>query len=130
MDESAARLWVEKVIHVQSGKLTASEAAKQLGVSRKTFHKHQKELLRTMLATLTERRNGRPPNEQDEEQNALFRQVVALQGQVNTLGARLRIREVIQSTSGMGKKGTGNDVGDRTGQADERGGFSVSADVP
>jgi hypothetical protein len=108
MDERMARQWVEKIIQVQSGLLTASEAARQLGASRKTYHKHQKELLCTMLTTLTERRNGRPPKEQDEEKNALFRQVSSLQEQVKTLEGRLKIRQVMQDTAGLEKKGTGD----------------------
>ena len=108
MDEGMARQWVEKIIQVQSGLLTASEAAKQLGASRKTYHKHQKALLRTMLSTLTERRNGRPPKEQDEEKNALSRQVADLQRQVCTLESRLKIRQVMEDTAGLEKKGTGN----------------------
>ena len=53
MEEKEAYLWMEKLIQVQAGKLTASEAASQLGVSRKTFYKHQGQMLSVMLDKLT-----------------------------------------------------------------------------
>jgi transposase len=108
MEEKEAYLWMEKMIQVQAGNLTASEAASQLGVSRKTFYKHQGELLSVMLDKLTGLKNGRPQEEPDKKKEILLNRVDELEKQVDTLQCRLRIRQVIHDTAGMEKKRAGD----------------------
>ena len=108
MEEKEAYLWMEKMIQVQAGKLTASEAASHLGVSRKTFYKHQGEMLSVMLDKLTGLKNGRPQEEPDKKKEILLQRVDELEKQVDTLQCRLRIRQALHDTAGMEKKRAGD----------------------
>ena len=104
--------WAEKVIQVQSGLLTASEAARQLGVSRKTYYKRENRALAGLMEGLKDREVGRPGKEVDPEKERLQQTVEKLETEVQTLLQTLRIREVLTECAGGEKKGTGNGVND------------------
>jgi len=98
--------WVEKIVQVQSGLLTATEAANQLGVSRKTYYKRENRALAGLVASLQDRESGRPGKAVDEEKERLLRMVLELQQEKQILEQRLRIREVLDEHAGGEKKGT------------------------
>lgn len=101
--EELARLRAEKIIRVQSGQMSAMEAARQLGVSRKTYYKWEKRLLSRMVEVLSEREAGRPGKIVDEEKEALKNQIEELKKEVLVLQQTLRIREVLE-VSGKAKQ--------------------------
>jgi len=94
-DQSQARLRAELILKVRAGVITASEAAKQLGVSRKTYYKWEKRGLAAMLEGLYEHNSGRPATEVDEEKEVLKNRLQELQEQVKVLEQTMRIREVL-----------------------------------
>jgi len=94
-----ARLRAEKIIRVQSGLLTATEAARQLGVSRKTYYKWEKRLLSPMVDMLSEREAGRPVKVTDPEKEALLKRALELEKEVLVLKQTLRIRELLGERS-------------------------------
>jgi len=102
--EELARLRAEKIIRVQSGQMSAMEAARQLGVSRKTYYKWERRLLSQMVEVLSEREAGRPGKIVDEEKDALKNQIEELKKEVLVLQQTLRIREVLEVPG----KGTGH----------------------
>lgn len=107
MDEKP---WAEKIIQVQSGLLTATEAARQLGVSRKTYYKRENRALSGLMEGLKDRGSGRPGMDVDPEKERLLQTVENLESEVERLRQTLRIREVLAECTGGGKKGKGNGV--------------------
>jgi hypothetical protein len=102
--------WAEKIIQVQSGLLTATGAAKQLGVSRKTYYKRENRALSGLMEGLKDRESGRPATEIDPEKERLLQTVETLESEIERLRQTLRIKEVLAECSGGEKKGTGNGV--------------------
>jgi transposase len=112
--ESAEREELLLIMRVQTDQLTASEAARQMGVSRKTFYQRMQRGLAGMAAALAPRPAGRPGKELDAEKEALLAQTAQLQGEKLKLQRILRVRELLQKArveDGQGtekKAGTGS----------------------
>ena len=77
--ETLARRRAEVILKVRAGLLTATEAAKALGVSRKTYYQWENRGLQAMLEALSDRPTGRPAKETDPEKEALKRKVSNLE---------------------------------------------------
>jgi transposase len=89
----------EIILKVRSGLLTAVDAAKILGVSRKTYYKWEKRGLSGLVNALDARQNGRPETSREElekqglqeeisrlkEQNALLQKQLDLKDKVHQL---------------------------------------------
>lgn len=82
-----ARKRAELILKVQSGQITASQAADELGVSRKTYYKWEKRGLQGLMESLQERGPGRPMAEEDPKTEALSQRVEELEQEL-----RLRAR--------------------------------------
>ena len=65
LEETQARRRAELIIQVQAGRMSASAAAAQLGVSRKTYYKWEQRGLSAILGSLREGKPGRPPEPVD-----------------------------------------------------------------
>ena len=70
------------IMKVRSGLMTAVHAAEELGISRKTYYKLENEALEGMCLSLQPGSPGRPPNQLDQEKEALKSQVKELQTQL------------------------------------------------
>jgi transposase len=88
-----ARQRAQLIMQVRSGVLTAEAAARQLGISRKTYYKWERRALAAMVAALGNRGQGRPPQPRDPEKTALRRQTEALQAKLTVLEQTERIRQ-------------------------------------
>jgi transposase len=88
-----ARQRAQLIMQVRSGVLTAEAAARQLGISRKTYYKWERRALAAMVAALGNRGQGRPPPPRDPEKAALRRQTEALQAKLTVLEQTERIRQ-------------------------------------
>jgi transposase len=94
--QSLARERAQLIIEVRSGVLSAQEAARQLGISRKTYYKWERRALAAMVEALGRREQGRPTREIDSEKEALRRQTQELQAKLQVLEQTERIRQVLQ----------------------------------
>ncbi len=94
--ERKAKLRAEMILKVRSGLITAKEASKILGVSRKTYYQWEKRGLEGLMGALAENAPGRKPKEVDTEKENLKKQNQALEGEVKLLRASLRIKEVME----------------------------------
>ena len=90
-----ARQRAQLIMQVRSGVLTAEAAARQLGVSRKTYYKWERRALAAMVEALGNRDQGRPPQPRDPEKTALRRQTEALQAKLTVLEQTERLRQVL-----------------------------------
>jgi transposase len=100
-----ARLKAELIVKVRSGLLSASEAAKQLGVSRKTYYKWEKRALSGMVDGLSDRSAGRPVKEVDPEKERLKNKVEQLEKQLTVLSQTMQIRELLREAAPKKKLG-------------------------
>ncbi len=81
------------IMQVRSGMVTAEAAARQLGISRKTYYKWERRALAAMIAALGNRDQGRLPRPVDPEKATLRRQLEALQAKLTVLEQTERLRQ-------------------------------------
>jgi transposase len=86
------------ILAVLAGRLNVTEAARELGVSRKTFYEWQERALAAMRAALQDRPGGRPPNPVDPQKQQLQEALAALEQERLILEGRLRIQRAIGQT--------------------------------
>lgn len=110
MIDEKARRWAEKIMAVRSGKITATEAARELSVSRKTYYERENRALEALAEALRDQPTGRPAQEADKEKTELQKKVKDLEEENLLLRSSLRIRDVMRETEPEGeKKGTDPD---------------------
>lgn len=109
--ESAEREELLLIMRVQVDQLTASEAARQMGVSRKTFYQRAQRGLEGMAAALAPRPAGRPGKARDTEKETLLAQMEQLQREELELQRLLRVRELLQEARVEDVKGTKKKAG-------------------
>ena len=88
-----ARQRAQLIMQVRSGMVTAEAAARQLGVSRKTYYKWERRALAAMVAALSNRDQGRPAWPRDPEKEALRRQMTELQAKLAVLEQTEQLRQ-------------------------------------
>jgi transposase len=89
---------------VRSGALKASAAARQLGVSRKTYYKWERRALQAMVEALESRPRGRPPCARDPRKEGLLEEVGRLRRRLLLAEQRLGIQESARPGAGGTKK--------------------------
>lgn len=83
------------ILQVQSGQLTASQAARQLGMSRKTYYQWEKRALQGLLQGLEPGNPGRPASRPSREAQQLRRKVEQLEAKLEATEKVARLRELI-----------------------------------
>ena len=91
--EAQARKRAELILKVRSGMMSAADAARELGVSRKTYYKWEHRALEAMLEGFEERSSGRPSVEKDEEKEELKAKVQALERELRLGQKRDELRQ-------------------------------------
>lgn len=86
----------EAILKVRSGQMTATEAAKQLGVSRKTYYQWEKKGLEAMMGALEDQTGGRPSTKPDPQIEQMRQDNTRLQVENSLLKQRLKIRQCLQ----------------------------------
>jgi transposase len=99
-----ARRRADLILKVHSGLITASAAAKALGVSRKTYYKWEKRALEGMLKGLCERNSGRPASNRDEEKERLRKKVQELECRLQSQSQDVWRRQRAQIEKSEGEK--------------------------
>ena len=102
--EKTVRERTAVIMRVQAGLLTATEAAKQLGISRKTYYELETKALSGMMGAIQPGKTGRPKNAVDTEKRALEKEVWTLRQQVALNQMKLRIRDLFKELGGPGSK--------------------------
>lgn len=91
-----ARQRATLILQVQAGQITATAAAQQMGLSRKSYYQWEERGLNALLESQIEQPPGRPPKETDPEKEQLRRQVAQLQLKITELEQVLELRQVVQ----------------------------------
>ena len=94
--QALARQRAQLIMQVRSGVLSAPQAARQLGISRKTYYKWERRALAAMVEALGNREHGRPPSPLDPEKEALQRQSQELQAKLQVMEQTVRIRQLLE----------------------------------
>lgn len=89
---------MEVILSHLSGRITATQAAADLGISRKTFYEWLERGRMGMFHALKDRPTGRPPEPVDPGMEQLQEEKLRLEKEQAVLKARLLIQEVIRET--------------------------------
>jgi transposase len=87
----------EMILKVRGGVMSASEAARALGISRKTYYKWEQRGLAAMLEGLYERNSGRPASPCDGEKEILKQTVTELEKEKKRKEQSEEIRNLLRS---------------------------------
>ncbi len=96
-EHALARQRAHLIMQVRSGILTADAAARQLGISRKTYYKWERRALTAMVGALGNRDQGRLPRPMDPEKAALRRELTELQAKLTVLEQTERLRHLLSA---------------------------------
>lgn len=94
-ENELARKRVAIMVAVRGGRLSVEEAARELGISRKTYYEWEQRALSAMTEAMTNRPPGRPRTRPDPKVAALERRVEELQDEVIMLRETQHARELL-----------------------------------
>jgi transposase len=95
METTDARKRAEVIMKVRCGLLTATQAAKELGVSRKTYYKWEKRGLASLLDGLADQNSGRPAESVDTRQQELEKQIEQLRRDNDLLNQKMALKDIL-----------------------------------
>lgn len=95
--QQKARERAKIVIQVRSGQLTVREAARILGVSRKTYYQWERRGLEGMLAQLEDQPPGRPEKASDPEKELLQKQLRQARKELEEARQVKELREILDT---------------------------------
>jgi transposase len=88
-----ARQLAALIMQVRTGQLSATTAARQLGISRKTYYQWEQRALQGMMKELEPRPPGRPNRSPDPEKRKLQQKIGDLEKQLTGNRQLIQIRE-------------------------------------
>ena len=94
-DQEASRKRASIIMQVRSGQKTVKEAARELGISRKTYYEWENRALEAMVDAMEKQPNGRPAKEVDPEKEALQKQVQELEKQLFVAKKTVEVRDLL-----------------------------------
>lgn len=93
--EEKARQRASVILQVRSGQINASQGAKLLGVSRKTYYQWEKRALEGMMEQLEEQAPGRPRRAANPELEAMQRRITKLEAQLKAAEQTAEVRAIL-----------------------------------
>jgi transposase len=96
-DNELARKRAAVIFAVRSGRITAEEGAKQLGVSRKTYYERERRALQAMTGALENGASGRPGTPRDEEKERLQEEIAELQDKLFVAEKTVEVRDMLHA---------------------------------
>jgi len=94
-DPNKQKKRAEVIIKVCAEKMSATEAAAQLGVSRKTYYRWQNRALAAMMESLQDGQGGRPSRQEDPQMKLLRKQKQKLELENELLLMRMDIQKTM-----------------------------------
>jgi transposase len=96
-DKEFARNRATVIFAVRSGRITAEEGAKQLGISRKTYYEWERRALEAMTGALENGSPGRPTLPQDAEKERLQEEIAKLQDKLFVAEKTVEVRDMLHA---------------------------------
>ena len=91
-----ARQRAEVIFQVRSGRMSATDAAKTLRISRQQYYQWEQRALSALLTSLEDQPTGRPKTPTDPEKEQLQSRVEQLQQQVQEMEQREELRQLLE----------------------------------
>jgi len=91
--QERARERAQIIMQVRSGQITATEGARRLGISRKTYYQWEGRGLDGMLKALEDQEPGRPAPSVDTEKQELAIRIKALEQQLLAANQRVVLKQ-------------------------------------
>ena len=85
----------ELILQVRSGRMTATDAAQALGISRQQYYQWEQRALSALLSALEDQPAGRPKSPTDPEKEKLQRRVQQLEQEVQRQQQREQLRQLL-----------------------------------
>src|SRR5262245_11329776 len=95
-----ARQRAAVILQVRAGQLTATVAARLLGLSRQAYYQWEQRALAAMLLALQERPRGRPRRQSDPQKEALQRHNQQLLRQLSLYEQKEKLRKLLTQPQG------------------------------
>ncbi len=102
--QTKARERAQLIMKVRCGLMTASEAAAQLGVSRKTYYKWEQRGLSALLDGLSDQEPGRPENKVNPAEAVLEKQLAELRQDNQLLEQKMILKDLAADLDIRSKK--------------------------
>ena len=96
-EKDLARERAAVILEVRSGKLTATEGAERLGISRKTYYEWEDRALKGMAQALENQAPGRPPIPMDAEKEELQREVEDLKKKLLLAEQTIEVKDLLRA---------------------------------
>src|SRR6516225_2185591 len=93
--EAKARQRASVILQVRSGQINASQGAKLLGVSRKTYYQWETRALEAMMDQLQKKAPGRPQKQVNPELAAMREKIAKLEAQVKVAEQTAQVRAIL-----------------------------------
>ena len=93
--QQAARQRAEVIMKVRCGLISASQAADQLGISRKTYYKWEQRGLSALLGSLEDQPPGRPAQPVDSHRLALEKQLEQAHRDIVLLNHKMALKDLL-----------------------------------
>ena len=94
-EQELARERAMVILQVHGGAITATEGAKLLGVSRKTYYEWEEKSLKAMAQVLENRPPGRPPAPVDAEKEVLRERIHELEKKLDLAEKTIEVKELL-----------------------------------
>ena len=91
-----ARERAQVIFQVRSGQMSATEAARILGISRAQYYQWEQRALRALLTALENRPQGRPKAKTDPRQQSLQQRVNQLEKQVQDYEQKEKLHHLLK----------------------------------
>lgn len=95
-DTALARQRALVIMKVRSGQMTATQGARELGVSRKTYYEWEQRGLSGLMEALTDGAPGRPSKPVPTEEERLRQKVKALEEELAFNREIMKLREAVR----------------------------------
>ena len=92
--EVTARQRAEFIMKVRCGLMTASQAAKELGVSRKTYYKWEKRGLAALLGSVSDQKAGRPEKTAQTAESVREKQLAEMVRENELLRQKMALKDI------------------------------------
>jgi len=102
--KTSPEVLAQLILQVRAGSLTATAAARQLGISRKTYYQWEARGLQGLVAALQPGQAGRPLSPPETEQQRLAQENQCLRQERDVLYERLHIKERLTLADTSAKK--------------------------
>lgn len=90
-----ARQRAEVILQVRSGQMTATNAARTLGISRQQYYQWEGRALQALLSALEDQPTGRPKAPTDPQKESLQRRVQQLEQRVQAQEHKEQLRRIL-----------------------------------